>query len=338
MTHPAHRRFPIVARRPTGLLAGAVLSAAFHAAALALIIGTGAGEDTPPMPILAVEVIDSRTLPAGPTTGAIVASDLPADADTPAPAETLPPAAESPPVPPEPSDPPPVETAEAVPAEPPSPPEPSAARVDDAPPPDFVTRVDATEPVEAVPTAEPLQRTEAVESLERMKAAAVTDAPVPPQPVPPPPARKPPAPDPFPAAAARPPDDRPRRPPTAAVPPAAVPPAARGHAPAVTAAAGSPVAASPGRTIGARAISSPRPYYPMTARRRGLEGRVLLRVRVSPSGVPDVVELAESSGVASLDDAAAEAVRRWRFSPALRDGVAVAALVDIPVRFRLEED
>lgn len=78
------------------------------------------------------------------------------------------------------------------------------------------------------------------------------------------------------------------------------------------------------------------PKYPELARRRGQEGRTLLQVEVSASGRPLNVEIAESSGHALLDEAALEAVARWRFQPAQRSGAAVAGTVEVPILFRLE--
>jgi protein TonB len=79
------------------------------------------------------------------------------------------------------------------------------------------------------------------------------------------------------------------------------------------------------------------PVYPALARRRGEQGRVVLRVNVSADGVPLAVTVDRTSGYASLDDAAATAVRRWRFVPATEDGHPVRAMAVIPVQFRLEE-
>jgi periplasmic protein TonB len=81
----------------------------------------------------------------------------------------------------------------------------------------------------------------------------------------------------------------------------------------------------------------PPPKYPAAAQRRGLEGKVMLRVRVSPAGAVEGVELLSGSGAEILDEAAIQAVRGWTFRPAMRLGVAVAAVVDVPVRFRLDE-
>jgi len=82
---------------------------------------------------------------------------------------------------------------------------------------------------------------------------------------------------------------------------------------------------------------NPRPRYPMIARRRGLEGRVVLRVLVDVDGAVRSVEVAQSSTHAVLDDAAAAALRRWRFDPARRAGVPVAAEVEVPIAFRLRD-
>jgi protein TonB len=77
------------------------------------------------------------------------------------------------------------------------------------------------------------------------------------------------------------------------------------------------------------------PVYPQSALRRGEQGNVMLRVSVSADGAPLAVDLAATSGHASLDNAAEAAVRRWRFNPATRGGIPVAAMADVPIRFRL---
>ena len=88
---------------------------------------------------------------------------------------------------------------------------------------------------------------------------------------------------------------------------------------------------------GADYLDNPRPRYPMRARRRGLEGTVLVSVQVDRQGEPVAVDVAQSSGHAILDRAARRAVQRWRFAPARRRGEPVAAEVTIPVRFTLAQ-
>jgi len=84
-------------------------------------------------------------------------------------------------------------------------------------------------------------------------------------------------------------------------------------------------------------LSNPKPFYPRAARRRGMQGMVILEVEVSIEGLPQKIEIEMSSGFTVLDVAALESVRKWRFVPAQRNGIAVVASVDVPVRFVLNE-
>lgn len=78
---------------------------------------------------------------------------------------------------------------------------------------------------------------------------------------------------------------------------------------------------------------SPAPRYPSQALRRGESGTVTLRVEIGADGVPNEVGVANSSGSRQLDRAAMDAVRRWRFTPATRQGEAVAGTVVVPITF-----
>lgn len=71
------------------------------------------------------------------------------------------------------------------------------------------------------------------------------------------------------------------------------------------------------------------PAYPMAARRRGLEGAIVLRVRFDAEGRPEEIVVKTGSGSEMLDNAARDAVMRWRF----RGGAAGS--VDVPITFRL---
>lgn len=79
------------------------------------------------------------------------------------------------------------------------------------------------------------------------------------------------------------------------------------------------------------------PNYPESARQAGVEGTVVVRIEILPSGAAGNVEVYESSGSAALDRAALDAVRQWRFIPAKRrsSGEAVACYTKMPVAFRL---
>lgn len=93
-----------------------------------------------------------------------------------------------------------------------------------------------------------------------------------------------------------------------------------------------PVSAASGRDTPVP-ISQPPPRYPQEALRRNAGGTVRVRVTVAIDGSVDRLEVAEGSGNRYLDRAAMEAVRRWRFQPALRDGQPVVADVVVPISF-----
>ena len=82
---------------------------------------------------------------------------------------------------------------------------------------------------------------------------------------------------------------------------------------------------------------NPKPTYPRAARRAGRQGTVMLHVEVLADGHVDRIEIDKSSGYELLDDAAVEAVRRWRFVPAKRGKSSVRAWVRIPVEFNLRD-
>lgn len=79
----------------------------------------------------------------------------------------------------------------------------------------------------------------------------------------------------------------------------------------------------------------PAPRYPSQARRRNQQGVVLVEVRLDALGRQRELKLLRSSGVASLDSAALEAVSGWRFRPEMLDGQSVPSRVQIPIQFAL---
>ena len=78
------------------------------------------------------------------------------------------------------------------------------------------------------------------------------------------------------------------------------------------------------------------PVYPPASRRMDEEGAVLLKVLVDERGIARDVQVAKSSGFPRLDDAAATAVRRWKFSPAKQQSQPVQAWTQVNVIFRLD--
>ncbi len=92
-------------------------------------------------------------------------------------------------------------------------------------------------------------------------------------------------------------------------------------------------APAPGDRAQPQPLSTPAPRYPREALRMGAGGTVRITVTVAANGSVDRQSLAQSSGNRYLDRAALEAVRRWRFQPATRNGQPVAAEVSVPIVF-----
>ncbi len=79
------------------------------------------------------------------------------------------------------------------------------------------------------------------------------------------------------------------------------------------------------------------PEYPSIAKDAGVEGRVLVRVLVSSTGVVLQAVADPRTTVPMLEPAALEAARKWLFKPALANGHPVAVWIALPFVFRLHE-
>ncbi|HWQ94306.1 MAG TPA: energy transducer TonB [Gammaproteobacteria bacterium] len=82
-------------------------------------------------------------------------------------------------------------------------------------------------------------------------------------------------------------------------------------------------------------LDNPAPPYPPLSRRLSEEGQVLLRVLVDEQGQARTVEVDATSGFPRLDNAAVQAVQRWRFLPAKRGEEPVSEWVVVPIMFNL---
>lgn len=102
---------------------------------------------------------------------------------------------------------------------------------------------------------------------------------------------------------------------------------------AETAALPSLIAGSTAKAFG----DNRKPSYPAYARRRGIEGRVVLDVIVAANGKAKDVSVAQSSRYEVLDEAAVKAVREWRFHPARENDRTIESRLKVPVTFRLNE-
>jgi periplasmic protein TonB len=81
-------------------------------------------------------------------------------------------------------------------------------------------------------------------------------------------------------------------------------------------------------------VSTPNPEYSDRARKKKINGTVIVAMIVTPEGkVRDVTVI--KSLERSLDQQAITAVRTWKFEPAMKDGTPVAVHLKAEVSFRL---
>jgi len=250
--------------------------------------------------LLRLDFLPGGPAPSQPETLDIIVVDLSGDSDTTSPAEPV--------------------------AEPTftSPPQPtSLAQPTDSQP---VQEVPAI-PVE--PSSQPA--VEAVPATREEPATAFTESSAPAQP---------PAPDSKPA-----PKPQPSAPPAPAPRPTAAPPSKNtvvSSSPTTTSAPGQPTIGvnrdSESQTTPPRLdpayLHNPAPSYPALSKRNRESGTVLLLVKVDPDGSATAVTLHQSSGYDRLDQAAIQAVTRWRFVPGMRGQTAISATVIVPISFK----
>jgi len=78
------------------------------------------------------------------------------------------------------------------------------------------------------------------------------------------------------------------------------------------------------------------PPYPGLARKRGLQGTVILQVLVNKEGRVDDLKIDASSNFSMLDRAAVKAVRKWSFEPGKKGEERISMWVKVPVTFQLK--
>ena len=81
-------------------------------------------------------------------------------------------------------------------------------------------------------------------------------------------------------------------------------------------------------------IKDVRPVYPAEAQAARVSGMVIVEARVGADGSVETVQVLRS--VPLLDQAAVEAVRQWKFTPTLLNGVPVPVIMTMTVNFTLQ--
>lgn len=120
-----------------------------------------------------------------------------------------------------------------------------------------------------------------------------------------------------------------------AMPRHALPPPSNTNSTALPALKATPPASAGSTTTSPAIVSSSKPLYPRVARESGWEGTVIVRTLITTDGIPSQVEIRKSCGHETLDHAAQEAIKSWKFQPAKDGNIPIAKWVDIPIKFDL---
>lgn len=83
-------------------------------------------------------------------------------------------------------------------------------------------------------------------------------------------------------------------------------------------------------------MKTPPPIYPEALKREGGSGVVAVVIVIDEKGAVASAVVAKSSN-SGLNEAAIEAVKKWKFKPAVKDGEKVKMRVTIPISFSLED-
>jgi len=82
-------------------------------------------------------------------------------------------------------------------------------------------------------------------------------------------------------------------------------------------------------------LSSIKLKYPPDAKKKGIEGKVVVKILISKTGAVETTEIAKS--IPELDAAAIDAIKKVKFKPGKYKGKPVDVWVRIPINFEIEK-
>ena len=87
----------------------------------------------------------------------------------------------------------------------------------------------------------------------------------------------------------------------------------------------------------AAGLNNKAPVYPMLSRKRKEQGTVWMLLLVSKDGLVTELKLKKTSGFDRLDQAALQAVKKWKFQPARQPGQPIDYWYELPLKFSLQQ-
>ena len=89
-------------------------------------------------------------------------------------------------------------------------------------------------------------------------------------------------------------------------------------------------------TIPQQIIPISKPTYPKMARSLKKEGTVILHTIIDTDGIPKEIKVLTNHGY-GLEEAAVESLKKSRYIPAKKNGIAIARSVEIQFEFKIQE-
>ena len=87
--------------------------------------------------------------------------------------------------------------------------------------------------------------------------------------------------------------------------------------------------------MGARAIYQPAPQVPSALLGEDINTTAMARFHVAADGTA-TVELVQATDEPRLNRAILDALKQWRFFPAMKDGTPVASVIEIRIPIRVQ--
>lgn len=84
-------------------------------------------------------------------------------------------------------------------------------------------------------------------------------------------------------------------------------------------------------------IVAPEPVYPDTAKKDGIEGKIVLRFVVDERGFVHKPKVIDTEPYGVFEESALSAITKFRFIPAKRNNIPIESIVYLPIKYKINE-
>jgi TonB family protein len=86
-----------------------------------------------------------------------------------------------------------------------------------------------------------------------------------------------------------------------------------------------------------RAIFPLSPHYPVEAKKNKITGKIVAQLIITKEGKPVNISIIESEPPGIFDESAIDAIKKYKFTPGIKNGVPVNVCINLPIVFDLLE-